>query len=248
MVTFICLNLVLDIGNTRIKAALFEGPVLTDFKWFGSMDELLKDQAFIEQASVAIIGTVVLELEPYYKALNALMPVTVFTSETPIPLTNKYASASTLGSDRLAASIGAFELYSHKNVLVIDAGTCIKYNFTNAANEYLGGAISPGLNMRFKAMHDYTSRLPLLKLDDTYSALVGTTTQGSMLSGVIHGSVAEIDGFIQLYTEQYPDLICVITGGDSEYLAKRLKNRIFTHQNLVLKGLNYILNSTHSSE
>ncbi|MES2132462.1 MAG: type III pantothenate kinase [Bacteroidota bacterium] len=238
------MNLVLDIGNTRIKAGLFEGSLLTDFKWFGSMDEFLKDSSFIAQAQSAIIGTVVLESEPFYKVLNGIMPTTIFTSETPIPIINKYASASTLGSDRLAASIGAFELYPNKDVLVIDAGTCIKYNFTNSANEYIGGAISPGLNMRFKAMHDYTSRLPLLEFDDAYNELIGKTTQGSILSGVINGSVAEIEGFIDLYKEQYPQLICVITGGDSERLAKRLKNRIFTHQNLVLKGLNYILNST----
>lgn len=241
------MNLVLDIGNTRIKAGLFNGPELSGFKWFNSTAEVLNDRSFIEQAQSAIIGSVVLEQEPFYKALDALIPTSVFTSETPVPLKNLYGSASTLGSDRLAASIGALELYPHKNVLVVDAGTCIKYNFTNAANEYLGGAISPGVRMRFRAMHDYTSRLPLLEFDDTYPELVGTTTQQSILSGVIHGSVSEIDGFISLYKEQYPGLICVITGGDSEYLAKRLKSTIFTHQNLVLKGLNYILNSIHSS-
>lgn len=242
------MNLVLDIGNTRIKAGLFTGSELSGFKWFNSTEEVLNDRSFIEQAQAAIIGSVVLELEPFYKALNEQIPTTVFTSETPIPIKNSYGSASTLGSDRLAASIGGLELYPDKNVLVIDAGTCIKYNFTNAANEYLGGAISLGLKMRFRAMHDYTSRLPLLEFDGAhYPELVGRTTQNSILSGVIHGSVAEIDGFITFYKEQYPDLICVITGGDSEYLAKRLKNTIFTHQNLVLKGLNYILNSIHSS-
>lgn len=232
----------MDIGNTRVKAGLFNGPELSHFKWFNSTDEVLNDPAFIKQANAAIIGSVVVELERFYKALNALVPTTIFNSETPIPIKNNYASASTLGSDRLAAAIGAFELYPGRDVLVIDAGTCIKYNFTNAANQYLGGAISPGLKMRFKAMHDYTSRLPLLQLDDDYNTFIGTTTQDSILSGVINGSVAEIDGFIQLYKEQYPDLICVITGGDSEHLAKRLKNSIFTHQNLVLKGLNHILN------
>lgn len=241
------MNLVLDIGNTRVKAGLFNGTELSHFKWFNSADEVLTDRAFIRQAQRCIIGSVVLQPESFYQALNALIPTTLFTSETPIPINNKYGSASTLGSDRLAASIGAFELYPDKNVLVIDAGTCIKYNFTNTANDYLGGAISPGLKMRFKALHDYTSRLPLLELDDTYNALIGTTTQSSILSGVMNGSVAEVDGFIELYKEQYPDLICVITGGDSEHLAKRLKNSIFTHQNLVLKGLNHILNCTNPS-
>ncbi len=238
------MNLVLDIGNTRIKAALFKGEVLAELKWFNSTDELLKDLLFIKQATSAMAGSVVSGHEVFYNSLNTLIPTSVFTSETPIPLKNNYQSASTLGSDRLAASIGAFTIYPHSNVLVIDAGTCIKYNFTNSANEYLGGAISPGVNMRFKALHQFTSKLPLVEFNDEYRDLIGTTTQNSILSGVINGSAAEIDGFIHSYKEQYPGLISVITGGDSEHLAKRLKNSIFTHQNLVLKGLNHILNST----
>ena len=196
---------------------------LSDFKWFDTTDELLADRSFIKQAQQGIVGSVVSGLEPFYSQLNALVPTTVFSSQTPIPIKNNYASASTLGSDRLSASIGAFELYPNSNVLVIDAGTCIKYNFVNSANEYLGGAISPGINMRFRALHEYTSRLPLLSFDDTYSELVGTTTQNSILSGVINGSVAEIEGFVDLYNKQYPGVICVITGGDSEHLAKTIK-------------------------
>lgn len=193
-------------------------------------------------AKRAIIGTVVKEQEDFYSALNAIIPTIIFNSETKIPLTNLYQSASTLGSDRLAASVGAYFLYPNANVLVIDAGTCIKYNFTNSKNEYLGGGISPGIRMKFKALQTFTSKLPLVEANFSYNELVGNNTQNSILSGVLNGSVAEIDGIISQYKLQFTDIICVLTGGDSEYLAKRLKNSIFDHQNLVIKGLNDILN------
>ncbi|MBK6986183.1 MAG: type III pantothenate kinase [Bacteroidetes bacterium] len=182
------------------------------------------------------------EQEDFCSALNAIIPTIIFNSETKIPLTNLYQSASTLGSDRLAASIGAYYLYPNANVLVIDAGTCIKYNFTNSKNEYLGGGISPGIQMKFKALQTFTSKLPLVEVDFSYNELIGNNTQNSILSGVLNGTIAEIDGVIDYYKLKFTDTICVLTGGDSEYLAKRLKNSIFAHQNLVLKGLNDILN------
>jgi len=235
------LNLAIDIGNTRVKAALFTNEALVEVKWYHSIDELLQDKLVVKKAQQAIIGSVVEGAEQALTALNTLLPTSLFSAHTEIPLRNMYLSASTLGSDRLAASIGGYALYPNANVLVIDCGTCIKYNFTNAANEYLGGAISPGVNMRFKALHEFTSKLPLVELNYDFKDLIGNNTQHSILSGVMNGCTAEIDGFIDLYREQYSDLICVITGGDGEHLAKRLKNSIFTHQNLVLKGLNYIL-------
>jgi len=236
------LNLIIDIGNTRVKAALFNGAILFDSKVYDSVNAILSDTSFISKAKRAIIGTVVKEQEDFYQAINAIVPTTIFTSDTKIPLINLYQSASTLGSDRLAASVGAYYLYSNANVLVIDAGTCIKYNFTNSKNEYLGGGISPGIQMKLKALQTFTSKLPLIEADFLYNELVGNNTQNSILSGVLNGSVAEIDGIISQYKLQFTDIICVLTGGDSEYLAKRLKNSIFAHQNLVLKGLNDILN------
>jgi len=238
------LNLVIDIGNTRVKAALFNNKELVETKWFNSPAEILNDLAFVKQANRAIIGSVVNESEHFLEKLNSILPAHIFTAGSKIPLKNLYRSASTLGSDRLAASVGAFALYPNSDVLVIDAGTCIKYNFTNSLNEYLGGGISPGLTMRFKALHEFTGKLPLVEFDANYSGLIGDTTQHSILSGVITGSTAEIDGTISLYQAQYPNVICVITGGDAGHLAKRLKSSIFARQNLVLKGLNHILNCT----
>ena len=239
------MNLVLDIGNTRVKAALFNKDVLEQIEYFDSENDVLNNLPFIRQAKKAIIGSVTGNPEGFLSELNALLPSQLFSADSKTPLKNTYQSVSTLGSDRLAASVGAFTLYHDRDVLVVDAGTCIKYNFTNSANEYLGGGISPGLSMRFKALHAFTSKLPLVEADFGYNSLIGTNTTHSILSGVLNGTVAEIEGTISRYTEQYTDLICVITGGDSEHFAKRLKKPIFTHQNLVLRGLNHILNCTN---
>jgi type III pantothenate kinase len=236
------LNLVIDIGNTRVKAALFEDGNLIEFRIFDTPQSILADSPFINRAKQAIIGSVVDGLDDFYSALNGMIPCTVFNSQTITPLVNQYQSASTLGSDRLSASVGAYFLYPKQNVLVIDAGTCIKYNFTDSDNNYLGGAISPGINMRFKALNHFTSKLPLIQTDPSYHELIGSNTQNSILSGVLNGCVAEIDGTIDAYKLAYPTILVLLTGGDSEYFAKRLKNSIFAHQNLVLKGLNDILN------
>jgi type III pantothenate kinase len=172
------------------------------------------------------------------KGINAI----IFSANTPIPLKNLYKSSATLGSDRLAASVGAFSFYPDKNVLTIDAGTCLKYNFVTAQNEYIGGAISPGLTMRLKAMNEFTHALPLIEIDKNFIDLVGTNTKDSMLSGALIGAVAEVDGIINKYLLNYANLQVVLTGGDADYLGKQLKNRLFANQNLLLYGLNTILN------
>ena len=236
------MNLIIDIGNTRVKAALFKANTPVELKIYSSLNHLLADKAFISQANNALIGTVVDDLESDIAELNKIIPTQVFTASTKIPLINLYKSVSTLGSDRTSASVGAYYLYPNANVLVIDAGTCIKYNFTNVNNEYLGGGISPGIEMKFKAVQHFTSRLPLVEFNRSFTDLIGTSTENSILSGILNGTIAEIDGIIDQYKSQFPNVICVLTGGDSEYLAKRLKNSIFAHQNLVLKGLNDILN------
>jgi type III pantothenate kinase len=236
------LNLVIDIGNTRLKSALFVGNTLHTFKIFESFEQLLIDTEFINKANRAIIGSVVEGLDSFYERLQQKMPIIIFKSSTKIPVTNLYQSIATLGSDRLSAAIAAYYLHPNSNVLTIDVGTCIKYNFTNHKNEYLGGAISPGIAMRFKALQHFTSKLPLVEPNWSYFDLIGTNTQNSILSGVLNGSVAEVDGIIDGYKLLYPNILVLLTGGDSEFLAKRLKNSIFAHQNLVLKGLNDILN------
>ncbi len=239
------MNLIVDFGNTRIKAALFSTS-LVELKVFQSVSELLSDTNFIAKAGDCIVASVTNTHEEFVAELEKKIPVLLFSSSTPLPITNAYKSQQTLGSDRIAASVGGFTLFPNKNVLTIDAGTCIKYNFVDATNVYHGGAISPGLQMRFKALHQFTGRLPLISLDDNFDKLIGENTQESILSGVINGSIFEIDQTINAYRKKYPDLTILITGGDAPFLAKRLKNPIFAHPNLVLSGLNTLL--THYRE
>ena len=236
------MQLVIDIGNTRIKAALFEGLELKHFFVYDSTTELLAS-GILEKYAVSncILASVVNEIEPFLEMLRWKVKLLLFNADTPVPIKNLYKSAHTLGSDRLAGAVGGNNFSPNSNVLVIDAGTCIKYNFITKNNEYLGGGISPGLQMRFKAMHTFTSRLPLLEVDEKSDVLIGKDSNESIVSGAQKGAVAEVDGIIEEYKSQYPDIKVVLTGGDVNFFEKRLKNSIFADQNLILKGLNVIL-------
>lgn len=231
----------LDCGNTQIKAAVFNSRELIRFKPYSLFEDVTHDSDFLTDVSRAIIGTVTTLPSNSVEKLNTIFSVYEFTNVSKIPLKNGYKSRSTLGSDRLAASIGAYALYPNKNTLVIDAGTCLKFNFTSANGEYLGGAISPGLEMRFKSLQQYTDKLPLINFRKDFTKLTGQTTEESILSGVMNGILFEADTAINEYKKQYPDLITLLTGGDSDFFAKRLKNSIFAHPHLVLNGLNEIL-------
>lgn len=236
------MNLLLDFGNTRIKAAVFNGKQLMAKNAFQSSLELnswLKKYHGIQNCLITSVTT---QHESVFEELNSQFPTHMFKANTPTPLTNKYTTSNTLGSDRLAASVGAFELCPDKSVLTIDAGTCIKYNFVNQKNEYLGGAIAPGIQMRLKAMHHFTNALPLVEMDKTYQKLIGDSTTESILSGAMLAAAFEIDGFIQHYQQNYPDLVVFVTGGDADYLCKLLKSRFFANPDLIMIGLNSILN------
>jgi type III pantothenate kinase len=238
------MNLVLDFGNTRIKAALFKKTELLEKHVFDSPAELLNSKIPAMSIKNCLIGSVTQDHGQVYEEFSTKFNTHLFTTATPIPLKNLYKSALTLGSDRLAASIGSYSFYPHQNVLTIDAGTCIKYNFVNAQNEYLGGAISPGISMRLKAMHQFTSALPQVKEDDKYEKLVGQSTNESMLSGSYIAAACEVDEMINRYSTTYHNLQVMITGGDADYLCRQLKNRFFANQNILLHGLNTILNYT----
>jgi type III pantothenate kinase len=236
------MNLIIDIGNTRVKAAVFEKDKLKEFFVFADTTLLLESSIFSTYTiKECMVGTVVNGLEVFIDKLKEKTNVRLFTSETPTPVRNLYKTAHSLGSDRLAGAVGANALFPDKNVLVIDAGTCIKYNLVNAQHEYLGGAISEGLQMRFKAIHTFTSRLPLLQIDENFNKLIGSTSNESILSGVQLGAVAEVEGFIEQYKQIYPDITIIITGGDVNFFEKRLKKPIFADSFLILKGLNVIL-------
>ena len=236
------MNLILDFGNTRIKVALFKTNEIQSQFVFNSELDLLNASTLFSQVNYCFICSVTQAHVSFINKFNSQFPIQLFESSTPLPIKNLYQSALTLGSDRIAASVGSHCDFSNQNVLTIDAGTCIKYNFVNTHNEYLGGAISPGIAMRLKAMNYFTAALPLLETDKNYEKLIGQTSAESLLSGAMIGAVCEVDEMINRYHKIYDNLQVVITGGDADYLCKQLKNRFFTNQNSVLQGLNAILN------
>ena len=236
------MKLIIDIGNTRIKAALFDKNELKQNFIFETTGDLLKADLFKTYSiENCIVATVVNEIEGFINELKSKTNILLFTDKTNLPIKNLYKSTSTLGSDRLAAAVGGNFMFGNKNVLIIDAGTCIKYNFLSKNNEYLGGGISPGLKMRFKSLPAFTSRLPLIEMEEDFNNLIGADTRESILSGVELGAIAEVDGIIERYKSIYEDLTVVFTGGDFNFFVKRLKNSIFADQFLILRGLNVIL-------
>lgn len=235
------LRLALDFGNTTLKAFLFENDLLIDHTLLPEATIEALD-TFINGRSVtsAILGSVVHHPETFETELRKRMPLLHLDHTTPLPVRNGYGTPDTLGYDRLAAAIGARQLFPDRPVLAITAGTCIIYDLVDAENVYRGGAIAPGLRMRFKALHAFTQKLPQAEpTNDT--PLTGDSTLASIRSGVQHGASSEIDGMIQQYAQQFPGLQAVLSGGDAVFFEKALKNRIFARPNLVAEGLNHIL-------
>ncbi|MGO4772551.1 type III pantothenate kinase [Flavobacterium sp. W22_SRS_FK3] len=232
--------LTVDVGNSRIKAAVFEeSTVLESFVFEKNelekkIKKILKKFQNCSDLVVASVGNV--EKQSFLifeKQLN----IHFLTHEDPFPFINRYATPKTLGIDRMVLAAGATLQFPKKNRLVIDAGTCVTYDFIDEFDNYLGGAISPGLGLRYDALHNYTARLPLLAVEASGS-YIGATTAQAIHSGVVNGFVYEIDGFIDEYRANFPNFIIILTGGDTEFLAKRLKNTIFANSNFLLESLN----------
>lgn len=233
--------LVIDQGNTLLKAGLFRG------------DRLLRTAVF-EKPSYPSVRKFIRDIRPdgvllstvgktpfaFVKALRALAPLTVLTKETPVPIRIRYKSPETLGSDRLAAAVGAHAVFPDRHVLVIDAGTCIKYDFIHKRSGYIGGSIAPGIALRLKVLHQATNKLPLVKAE-SFSSFVGNDTRTSILTGCITAAAFEAEGFIRHYRKKYGSVTVVLTGGDARILSKQLNFSIFAAPHLVLTGLNTIL-------
>jgi type III pantothenate kinase len=236
------LKLIADFGNTLMKLAVFEGKRLAELGTFANGDTG-GAQAFIlgRRPFENIILSSVTDVEnDLMDLLRTAGPLTTLTHETPVPLRNLYETPETLGHDRLAAAVGARAMFYGENVLSIDAGTCITYDFVTASGDYLGGGISPGIRMRFRAMNTFTGKLPLVEPDD-FERTIGRNTRESILSGVINGVIQEIRGITALYISEFGEIRMVLTGGDHEFLHNKLKINIFAAPNLVLLGLNEIL-------
>ncbi len=237
------MNLVIDVGNSFVKLAVFQKSELVEKKIVTKPNFEEEIQKFFQQypkidhkilSSVSGSSFLIPDFLENDKKLMEL------NAETPLPFLNRYTTPKSLGNDRKALVAAAAKYFENSNVLVIDAGTCITYDFKNDKNEYLGGAISPGLNMRFKALHTFTANLPELTPSNEVE-LIGQSTANSMNSGVVHGVSGEIEGFISSYSERFENLEIIFTGGDAQFLSKRLKNGIFANSNFLLEGLNYIL-------
>jgi type III pantothenate kinase len=236
------MNLTIDIGNTLAKCAIFrEDQILQllNFENFGpeNAETLLEMFPQIDSVILSSVVNHSAEIEKIFSNFSFF----ILNSKTPIPIINKYKSPETLGNDRLSAAVAANYMFPSQNVLIVDAGTCIKYDFINSNNQYLGGAISPGLNMRFKALKTFTNKLPLIEFQKS-AKLTGSTTKESIQSGVQNGIIYEVKGMISMYEQKFKNLKVILTGGDSFFFDKELKNSIFADPYLVLKGLNIILN------
>jgi type III pantothenate kinase len=236
------MNLIVDIGNTKVKVAVFESDKLITSVSIEESDFAKTYQDFSAQYSFqgCIVSSVKKNIDDIINTIKEIPFFIQLNHTTQVPFTNLYGTPQTLGIDRIALMAAASSQFPRKNVLVIDAGTCITYDFINAQSEYLGGAISPGINIRYRSVHDYTSKLPQLSASENFQ-LIGDSTESAIHSGIMNGVIQEIRGVINQYEEKYPDLTVILTGGDTKFLFKQLKNSIFAHQNFLLYGLNQIL-------
>ena len=237
------MNLVIDVGNSYTKLAVFDDRHLvlvdrceTPHLELG-MARITQNVPNLKHAILSSVGRLNAGQMAYLKNEIDVMEL---TSSTKLPFYNRYATPDTLGVDRMALVSAAILNFPNKNALIIDAGTCITYDFVTDNGNYMGGAISPGLKLRYKSLNDYTANLPLLepKLPES---ITGNTTVNSIHSGVVLGICKEIDGIIDDYAKIHRDLTVILTGGDGKFLSKQLKNSIFANSNFLLEGLNFIL-------
>lgn len=221
---------------------LFEGDEIV---WHSQRATSLAEDipAFVsdQKFDYAIVSSVVPLSSRFVPQLNALGKTIELNSTTHLPLKLVYETPETLGADRIAAACGAWQLSKGNNVLIIVAGTCITYNLIDSGGTFHGGAISPGIHMRLQAMHSFTGKLPLVSVEG-HSPFVGKSTETSLRSGAVNGTIAELEGMIFRYSQEFPQLKVMITGGDAQVLAEGLKNGIFARPELIAQGLNTILN------
>lgn len=237
-------NLVIDIGNTYTKIAVFKLDELLAVVQCDTVNTETLD-SFLSNYKVnrAIVSSVKKHVEPWQTDLSAKIPLTHFNTLIKSSIQNHYLTPETLGTDRLASVIGANHVYPGLNSLVITGGTAITYDYVDASGNYFGGSISPGLNMRYKALNYYTAGLPLINADAEFNTEYGNNTETAIRSGVQNGIKYELTGFIESYRNSNPQLNIVLSGGDSIFFDTLLKNSIFApyikiEPYLVLKGLN----------
>lgn len=242
MATTICL----DFGNTRLKAAIFAG-------------EVLKEVIVLNDDTVAHLHQLLQQYQPQRSVLSSVVNHspeidTLLSKAThfhrlshlsKLPLTIPVGKPETVGTDRLAIAAAAVHGFPKQNTLVIALGSCITFNFINNHHQLIGGSISPGMEMRFRAMHEFTAKLPLVK-GDWNVPLIGYDTVSNMQSGVVLGMAKEVDGIIEMYRSRFANFNALLTGGDIPILAPHLKNKIFADPDLIFKGLYAISTINHA--
>ena len=233
------MNLVIDIGNTRTKVALFENNTIKKQESFTEGDWAIIKKKMPDLRQNKVIISSVDDIKS--KKIQTYFPDALFFSHAlNLPISIQYNSAHVLGVDRIAAAIGAQFLFPYKNTLIIDLGSAITFDFLDANGQFLGGNISPGLHFRLKSLHQYTNKLPFIK-PRSQNTLIGKNTEEAINNGVVRGIIYEIEKYIDEYQENYNNLTVILTGGDSYFFDKILKKTIFAEENLVLIGLNRIL-------
>lgn len=230
-------TLCIDFGNSRCKAALFmNNEIVSEYHLTENIHGELSEIIGKENPGAVILSSVI-EHDPKLEDIIKKVPrFHKLNYQSKLPFTTPVGKPSTIGADRLALAAAAVHFFPGKNNLIIGLGSCITYNFINQRNEFLGGSISPGMTMRFRAMHDYTAKLPLVQEDFNFPFL-GYDTVTNLQSGVLYGIICELDGMISKYAERYGNFNVVLTGGNSAYFAGELKNRIFADHNFLFKGL-----------
>lgn len=235
------MNLILDFGNSFQKLFIFDKEEIVFSQKYTSINQKDLEKVFANfKIKNSLLSSVINEDRSISEFLKLKSNFVEYSQDTLIPIKNNYKTPSSLGRDRLASAVGAASTFPKTNVLAIDAGTAIKYDFVTEKGEYLGGGIGPGMYLRFKSLHNYTDKLPLVDYED-FRDLVGKTTKESILAGVMQGFAAEIEGMIQRYKSEYDNIKVILTGGELKYFDKLLKSNIFADPNLVVKGLNKIL-------
>ncbi len=233
-------NVAIDIGNTFAKIGIFENGIFQQM-----IPQLSYEQVIVHLHSIQpqyVIVSSVRQVEAGWLAAlqNIATKVLVLHNAMPVPLEKRYDTPETLGVDRIAAAVGASVLFPQQHCMVIDLGTCITYDLVEAPGIFQGGIISPGMQMRFKAMHTFTGKLPLIAAEPSV-ALLGKSTKTAMQSGVVNGLLAEIHDFIDQYSRLLTKINVILCGGDATFFANRIKYPNFVIHELVLVGLNRIL-------
>lgn len=245
------LNLVVDIGNTFAKIAVFDvGKIIYKNTFTAITTELIIDLIKTKNINTVIVSSVKKDNSFSEELVASQVNYINFNTHTKIPIKNSYKTPKTLGLDRLAGVIGANHLFPNEPVLVVDAGTCITYDNVTAEKEYIGGSISPGIKMRFDALHHFTSKLPQLNFDEDFNQPYGQSSAEAISSGVINGCLYEAKGFIEKFLGTRKNGKIILCGGDSTFFDTKFKNSIFANlilhePNLVLIGLNTVVNYQH---